>query len=227
MSNPRELAITILVKTQAGSYGNLLLNRYLTMNMPQKNRALITELVYGVIQNKLRLDYIISQFSKIRLSKMSPFVKNAIRLGIYQLFFLDKVPDFAAVNESVNLVKMHEGKRAANFTNAILRNVLRKKDKISYPNRNKDIVKYLSIYYSFPTWLITRWLDLFGTDFTEDLCKAFNERPKLCIRVNTLLTNKEELLKQLSTEGVNTIPGRLAQEALYILDSPPINQLKS
>ena len=84
-------------------------------------------MVYGVIQNKLRLDYIISQFSKIRLSKMSPFVKNAIRLGIYQLFFLDKVPDFAAVNESVNLVKMHEGKRAANFTNAILRNVLRKK----------------------------------------------------------------------------------------------------
>jgi 16S rRNA (cytosine967-C5)-methyltransferase len=227
LSNPRELAITILVKTQAGSYGNLLLNRYLTMNMPQKNRALITELVYGVIQNKLRLDYIISQFSKIRLSKMSPFVKNAIRLGIYQLFFLDKVPDFAAVNESVNLVKMHEGKRAANFTNAILRNVLRKKDKISYPNRNTDIVKYLSIYYSFPTWLITRWLDLFGTDFTEDLCKAFNERPKLCIRVNTLLTNKEELLKQLSTEGVNAFPGRLAQEALYFLDSPPINQLKS
>lgn len=227
MISPRELAISILVKTQAGSYGNLLLNRYLTYDIPQKDRALITELVNGVIQNKLRLDYIISQFSKIKLSKISPFVKNAIRLGIYQAFFLDKVPDFAAVNESVNLVKKYEGKKAANFTNAVLRNVLRKKDEISYPNRNTDIEKYLSVYYSFPSWLVTRWLDLFGTDFTEELCKAFNERPKLCIRVNTLMTNKEELLKHLSAEGVHAFSGQLAQEALYILESPPVNQLKS
>lgn len=227
MVSPRELAITILVKTQAGSYGNLLLNRYLTYDISQKNRALITELVSGVIQNKLKLDYIISQFSKIKPSKLSPFVKNAIRLGIYQAFFLDRVPDFAAVNESVDLVKKHDGKKAANFTNAVLRNVLRKKDEISYPNRDTDIEKYLSVYYSFPSWLITRWLDLFGTDFTEELCKAFNERPKPCIRVNTLMTDKDELLKRLSDEGVHAYPGRLAQEALYILESPPISQLKS
>jgi 16S rRNA (cytosine967-C5)-methyltransferase len=225
--SPRALAISILLKTQAGSYGNLLLNRYLNPDIPQKDRALVTELVNGVIQNRLRLDYIISQFSKIQLSKLSPFVINAIRLGLYQAFFLDRVPDFAAVNESVDLVKKHEGKRAANFTNAILRNALRKKDAISYPNKNTDIKKYLSVYYSFPLWLVTRWVELFGSDFTIGLCKALNERPKLCIRINTLLTDKEALQRQLSAEGVCVMPGLFTQEALYILDSPPINHLKS
>lgn len=120
MKSPREIAVSILVKTQAGSYSNLLLSQYLNDNITQKDRALITQLVNGVIQNKLLLDYIMSQFSKIKLSKLTPFVKNAIRLGIYQVYFLNRVPDFAAVNESVNLVKKNEGRKAANFTNAVL-----------------------------------------------------------------------------------------------------------
>ena len=227
MKSPRELAISILVKTQAGSYSNLLLSQYLTDDLSQKDKALVTQLVNGVIQNRLLLDHIISQFSKIKLSKMTSFVKNAIRLGIYQTYFLDKVPDFAAVNESVDLVKKYEGQRAANFTNAVLRNAVRNRERVSYPSKDKDIVEYLSIYYSFPKWLITRWLYLFGADFTERLCKAFNEPPRLCIRVNTLLTTKEELLMRLNEEGADAVPGHLAQEALYIVKSPPVYQLKS
>ncbi|MDD4568958.1 MAG: transcription antitermination factor NusB, partial [Tepidanaerobacteraceae bacterium] len=227
MVKPRELAISILVKTQEGFYGNLLLNKYLKSDILQKDRALITELVYGVMQNKIRLDHIISQFSKMKLSQISPFVKNAIRLGIYQGLFLDKVPVFAAVNESVDIVKRHEGKRAANFTNAILRSVFRDKDKISYPNKEKNIEEYLSVYYSFSPWLISRWSELFDVDFTERLCKAFNERPKLCIRINTIIATKEEIIARLSAEGVSMLPGYFADEALYLLDSPPINQLKS
>ena len=227
MKSPRELAISILVKVQEGSYSNLLLNQYLTDDLPQKDRALVTQLVYGVIQNKLFLDHIISQFSKISLSKLNPFVKNAIRLGIYQVLFLDRVPDFAAVNESVNLVKRHEGRGAANFTNAVLRNVIRKKDSIYLPDKDKDLANYISIFYSFPDWMIKRWLGIFGPDFTERLCKAFNEPPNLCIRVNTLLTNRENLLQQLRNEGVADIPGKFAEEAIYILKGPQLNQLKS
>jgi len=227
LKSPRELAIFILIKTDMGSYSNLLLNQYLTDDISQKDKALITQLVNGVIQNKLLLDYIISQFSKIKLSKLAPFVKNAIRLGIYQTFFLDKVPDFAAVNESVDLVKKYEGQKAANFTNAVIRNALRKKDLINFPDKSKDISRYLSIYYSFPPWMINRWLKYFGEDFTERLCKAFNEPPPLCIRVNTLLTNRETLLQQLKAEGVFAVPGKLTEEAIYILKSPPIHQLRS
>ncbi len=227
MVNPREIAISILVKTQAGLYANIILNRYLTPNISRKNRALITELVNGVIKNRFRLDHIITHFSKVGLSKISPFTKNAIRLGLYQVFFLKKIPDFAAVNESVTLVKKYEGERAAGFANAILRNALRKKDKITYPNRKIELGRYLSTYYSFPRWLIDRWLKLFGADFTEGLCKAFNERPKLCIRVNTLRIDTMKLKQQLSDEGALVSQGNLAQEALYVLKSPPITQLKS
>lgn len=227
MKSPREIAVSILVKTQAGSYSNLLLSQYLNDNITQKDRALITQLVNGVIQNKLLLDYIMSQFSKIKLSKLTPFVKNAIRLGIYQVYFLDRVPDFAAVNESVNLVKKNEGRKAANFTNAVLRNVLRHKEMLSFPEKDKDITKYLSVYYSFPPWMVKRWLGLFGADFTEKLCRAFNEPPCLCIRVNTLLTNRNNLLQRLKDEGVHAVPGKFADEAIYILQSPPIHQLKS
>lgn len=227
MKSPREIAVSILVKTQAGSYSNLLLSQYLNDNITQKDRALITQLVNGVIQNKLLLDYIMSQFSKIKLSKLTPFVKNAIRLGIYQVYFLNRVPDFAAVNESVNLVKKNEGRKAANFTNAVLRNVLRHKEMLSFPEKDKDITKYLSVYYSFPPWMVKRWLGLFGADFTEKLCRAFNEPPCLCIRVNTLLTNRNNLLQRLKDEGVHAVPGKFADEAIYILQSPPIHQLKS
>lgn len=227
MKSPREIAVSILVKTQTGSYSNLLLSQYLNDNITQKDRALITQLVNGVIQNKLLLDYIMSQFSKIKLSKLTPFVKNAIRLGIYQVYFLNRVPDFAAVNESVNLVKKNEGRKAANFTNAVLRNVLRHKEMLSFPEKDKDITKYLSVYYSFPPWMVKRWLGLFGADFTEKLCRAFNEPPCLCIRVNTLLTNRNNLLQRLKDEGVHAVPGKFADEAIYILQSPPIHQLKS
>ena len=227
MINPRELAISVLVKTQEGSYSNLLLNRLLSQDMLLKDRALTMELVNGVIKNKLRLDYIISQFSKIKLSKISPVVINAIRIGIYQVFFLDRVPDFAAVNETVNIVKKYEGKRAANFTNAILRNVLRNKNKIYYPNRISNIEDFLSIYYSFPRWLISRWNVLFGTDFTEKLCKAFNKRKKTCIRINTLVTTTRELEEMLLDEGVVTQPGRFVKEAVYFVNSISINQLES
>lgn len=227
MPKPRELAVSILDKIEKGSYGNLLLSQYLTPDIAQKDRALITELVNGVVQNLLRIDYIISQFSKIHPSKMSSYVRNALRISVYQIFFLDRVPEFAAVNESVNIVKKFNGAKAANFTNAVLRNIIRNKDNIYYPDRDKNFEEYISVYYSFPLWLVKRWVDLFGRGFTESLCISLNERPKLCIRVNTLLITREELENRLRAEGVLTVPGLYCDEALYILDSPPITALES
>lgn len=227
MPKPRELAVSILTKIEKGSYGNLLLSQYLTPDITQKDRALITELVNGVVQNLLRIDYIISQFSKIHPSKMSPDVRNALRISVYQIFFLDRVPEFAAVNESVNIVKKFSGAKAANFTNAVLRNIIRNKDNISYPDRDKNFEEYLSVYYSFPSWLVKRWVDLFGKSFTESLCISLNERPKLCVRVNTLLTTRERLENRFRAEGVLTAPGLFCDEALYILSSLPITTLES
>jgi len=197
------------------------------LDINSKDRAFITELVYGIVKNKLRLDYIISQFSKIKPSKMSKRILNILRLGVYQIIFLDRVPDFAAVNESVNLAKRLENKNAAAFVNAVLRAILREKHNIAYPDAKKEPEKYLSVYYSFPEWMIKRWLELFGYDFTEALCKAFNEKAKTCVRVNTLKTSKEELEAIFAAEEVKTSPALYMDEALYIESSPPLLSLTS
>jgi len=227
LANSREIAVLLLIKSQEGSYSNVLLSRDLPRNIDQKDRALVTELVYGVIQQKNHLDYVISQYSKIRLRKLSPLVLNALRISVYQMLFLDRVPDFASVNESVNLIKRREGRRSANFVNAVLRNISRNKDGITYPDRSKDICGFLSVYYSFPPWLIERWTDLYGIPFTEDLCKALNERSEICIRTNTLLITPEELEIELLGEGVKLTSGKLLKEAFYIQSPFPLNKLAS
>lgn len=227
MANPRELALKILIKSQDGMYSNLALNRFLTPEISAKDRAFVTELVYGVVKYRLRLDYIISQFSKITPSRMDPNVLHILRLGVYQMIFLDRVPDFAAVNESVEMAKKLEGRGAANFVNAVLRNIARRSREILYPNREKEPEKYLSVFYSFPMWMVKRWVKLFGVDFTEELCGAFNERPKTCIRVNTLKIEREELESRFLDEGVNFQRGFYLDEALYLIDSPPLARLKS
>ncbi|AYO30405.1 16S rRNA (cytosine(967)-C(5))-methyltransferase RsmB [Biomaibacter acetigenes] len=227
MKNARELAIEILIDSQQGSYSNLALNKYLTQDIPAIDRAFVTELVYGVLKYRMKLDYIISQFSKIELSKMSWPVLNTLRIGIYQLMFLDKVPVFAAVNESVNLAKKMENPGAARFVNAVLRNIVRNKNVITYPDPVRHPQEFLSIYYSFPKWMVERWIKLYGFDFTRDLCEAFNQKPRVCIRINTLKTNKEKLKSTLESEGVKVIPGVMFEEAFYIEDIPQLKQLKS
>ncbi|MCF6095840.1 16S rRNA (cytosine(967)-C(5))-methyltransferase RsmB [Thermovorax subterraneus] len=224
--SPRAIAVKILTEVEKGSYSNLALNRHLTPEIEEEDRALITELVYGVVKYRVRLDYVLSKFSKAKISSIHPVVLNSLRVGLYQILFLDKIPDYAAVNESVDVAKSF-GKRAAGFVNGILRNVIRNKDGIDYPEPAKEPVRYLSIYYSFPEWMVRRWIELFGFDFTESLLSAFNEKPKLCVRVNELKIKKDDLKSLLNKEGVKLSSGLFLEEALYIEDGPPLTRLES
>lgn len=227
MRNPRESAVRALEKIEDGAYSNLVLNQVLAAKIEQRDRSLITELVYGVVQNKLRLDYIISEFSKTKIKKLSSVVLAALRVGVYQILFLDRVPDFAAVSESVNIVKKLKGQRIANFANGVLRSVSANKDNICYPDRQRDPQGYISVFYSFPLWLIKRWIDFYGVGFTEELCKALNERPKMCVRVNTLKTKKGDLMLKLKEEGITSSEGLLMDEALYFREALPLHNLSS
>ena len=170
--------------------------------MTPEEKGLVSELVHGVTERRLTLDYIISQFSKMKLNKIAPKVLIAIRLGVYQIFYMDKIPDSAAVNESVKLAKSAGGQRSGGFVNAILRNVLRNKENIPYP---KDKNVYLSVYYSYPIELIDLFFDEFGYDFTKDLLEAFSRRMPVSIRCNTLKTNVKNLCSSLADEGVNKV----------------------
>lgn len=224
--SPRFLAVKILTEVENGSYSNLALNRHLTPEIEKEDRALITELVYGVVKHRLRLDYVLSKFSKPKISSIHPFVLNCLRVGLYQILFLDKIPDYAAVSESVNAAKS-VGKEAAGFVNGILRNVIRNKESIDYPEPTKEPLKYLSIYYSFPQWMVRRWVELFGFDFTESLLRAFNDKAKLCVRVNEIKIRRDDLIRLFDEEGVKCSSGLFLEEALYIEDGPPLSSLRS
>lgn len=116
-----------------------------------------------------------------------------MRVALYQILWLDKIPDYAAVNEAVDFVKKLQGQKPADLTNAVLRNIIRSKNGIRYANPEEDLVTYLSAYYSHPVWLVKRWVSRFGREFTEQLMTSNNNKPVLTLRVNRIKTNKEEL----------------------------------
>ncbi len=160
------------------------------------DKALLFEIVHGVIRWLGRIDWILNGFYKGQFPKCIPNVKNAMRVALYQILFLDKVPEYAAVNEAVELVKKLQGQKPADLTNGVLRNIIRNKNSIRYPNQDDEEINYLSAYYSHPSWLVKRWLKFYDRPFTEELLKANNNKPDLTLRVNNLVTNKDEL-KQL------------------------------
>ncbi|MBR0089791.1 MAG: 16S rRNA (cytosine(967)-C(5))-methyltransferase RsmB [Clostridia bacterium] len=196
--NAREKALKTLYEIEYnGAYSNLALKNALNSNIPPQDKAFITTLVYGVLDKKITLDYIIQKRSKLKLKKISKYILIILRMGIYQLKFMDKIPESAAVNESVKLAKRYGHGASAGFVNGVLRNAA--KTEIEYPT---DKTEYLSVKYSFPKEICQKWINDFGYDFTEEMFKAFSEPSCLTLRPNTLKTTSDELLVKLSEKGV-------------------------
>lgn len=181
-------------------------------NLVGADKALLFEIVHGVTRWEGRIDWILTGFYKGQFSKAIPNIKNALRVALYQILFLDKVPDYAAVNEAVEFVKKLQGQAAADLTNAVLRNIIRNKENIRYPNPDEDINNYLSAYFSHPTWLVKRWLARFGREETEKLLIANNNKPNLTIRVNNLVTNPTEMKSLLNLVELKFSEGKFLKE---------------
>ena len=205
----REIAFKVLCDIEENNnYSNIAINKHFkNYQMTNQDRGLATELIYGVVENKYYLDYIIDKLSKIKTQKLSNYVKILLRMGIYQIAFLDSISDYAAVNETVNLVKKYD-KRSSGFVNAILRNILRNKEEVLKVEIDSEIM-YLSTKYSYSPWMIKNWILKFGKDFTEDLLEANNEKPSIYLRVNTLKTTRDELMSKLKNEDIKSyiVPG--------------------
>lgn len=199
----RELALKVLIDIEEnGNYSNIAINKHFkNINLNNKDRGLATELIYGVVENKYYLDYIIDKLSKIKCKKINIYVKILLRMGIYQILLLNSISDYAAVNETVSLVKKYD-KRSSGFVNAILRNVVRQKSTIGEVDIKDDKIMYLATKYSYNPWIIKNWLNNFKEEFTEDLLEANSEKPILYIRTNTLKISRNELLDKLKSEGV-------------------------
>ncbi len=223
MQNSRNVALKILYNVDAnGAYINIELKNALDKcELKVVDKKLVTELVHGVIKYKLKLDYIINQFSKVKMKKISPYVLNILRLGIYQIMFLDKIPDRAAINESVNLTKIYSP-HSAGFVNAILRNVTR--TQVKYPD---DKLEFLSIYYSFEKWMVKSFLDEYGFDFTKELLDSLNKKKNLYIRVNTLKTNSDKLIEELEKSGIKAVKSYVLDDALSVNSLTGLSSLDS
>ncbi|HHX76872.1 MAG TPA: 16S rRNA (cytosine(967)-C(5))-methyltransferase RsmB [Firmicutes bacterium] len=206
-ANPRHAAVSTLLNYEKNkSYLNLELKKVFSGNdFSPRDKAFLTELVYGVVRYKLTLDWVLSLFLKKEVSRLHPAIRQILRSGCYQLLYLDRVPTAAACNESVKLAKRYQPS-AAGMANAVLRNIARRKGKLPWPGNKRD---YLSVKYSYPKWLIDRWLEVFSFDEAEELCLAANKPPVLTIRINTLKTKKELLLERLSQEGFYFTTGRI------------------
>jgi len=225
----RETALKILYDiNEKGAYTNISVNKYLSdAELRNVDRNFVTELVYGTVRWKLTIDWIIGQFSNIKLEKLSPWILNIMRLGVYQLLFTDKVPQSAACNESVKLSKKYGHSASSGYVNAVLRNIARNRDKISYPERAENILKYLSVKYSHPEWMINEWIKLFGEEFTESLLQKNNETPLMTVRANTLKTSREELSSILREAGYEVDDGRYAHEALVIRNPASVTRIEA
>ena len=201
----RELALKILYKIdKEQAYSNIILNEEIKQNrknLTEKDIGLISEIVYGVTTWRLTLDEIIKKHSKIKLKKISTWILNILRMGVYQIIFLDKIPKSAAVNECVNLAKRYGHSSSSNFVNAILRKI----EKTAYEEffQIKDDIERISKTTSMPEWIIKELLKNNNIDKVEEICKNSNIKPKITIRVNTLKITKKDLMKKLDEQNIN------------------------
>ena len=212
MDIARETALKILYKIdEEKAYSNIVLNSEIKKQkekLQRKDIGLISEIVYGVTTWRITLDEIIEKYSKIKLKKISKWILNILRMSIYQIIFLDKIPKSAAVNEGVNLAKKYGNRGSIGFTNAVLRKV----DKKDYTElfEEKDNIKRISITTSMPEWIILE-LKKEGVSIEkiEEICKNSNIRPSISVRINNLKINKQELKEKLQEKGIKTEDGIL------------------
>ncbi|MDI3534525.1 MAG: rRNA (cytosine967-C5)-methyltransferase [Thermosediminibacterales bacterium] len=226
---PREIALEILYSiNEKGAFSNIALKKAINkFEIRGIDKAFITELVYGCIERKMTLDWVIEKFSNIRVDKMNKYIRNILRMGVYQIVFLDKVPISAACNESVNLAKKYGPMKLTGFVNGVLRNIARNIDELEFPSLKTDPIEHISIKYSFPKWMIKKWIKLYGVDFTLALCKFTNKRPEFSIRVNTIKTTKDDLKLLFEKQGFEVSDGKYVKEALRIKGVKPVEELES
>lgn len=212
MSTARQTAYELLLKTElSGAYSNIALDGALEKTkLRPKDKAFVTALFYGVLERKLTLDYIIRAYSKTEYDKIDKGVIQLLRMGLYQILYMDSVPESAAVNETVSLCS----KSTKGFVNAILRSFIRGGSKIEY--EGLDEYGKLSVMYSCPKWLVKMWCGRFGVPATEGMLKASFGRPPLYAKVNTFKCTADELIAELKAEKITARRNKLLDDCVEI-----------
>lgn len=218
LADPRRLAFDVLLRVEEGAYADLALDAALSRlpEMDPRDRGLATELVYGILRQRGRLDFVLTRFCSQPLAKVEPKVLTLLRLGAYQLLLLDRVPAPAAVFETVELARRAGLSRATGFVNGILRSLLRAPDREEFPDPSENPAAYLEHALSLPSWLARRWLAELGREEAFALADALGRSAPFTLRVNTLQTSRDAFLEALARTGFEAKPTLFAAEGVMV-----------
>lgn len=223
----RELVLAILMEvTQQNVYSHLALNSVLEkyQYLEKKERAFITRVTEGTLEHMIELDYILNQFSKVKVNKMKPVIRNILRSAVYQLKYMDSVPDSAVCNEAVKLAVKKGFGTLRGFVNGVLRNVARGLDQVEYP---KEGIPRLSVCYSMPEWILSLWEKSYDLSAIETMLQAFQKETPVTIRCNLSKTTPEELKQSLEQEGVTVTLHPYLSYAFWIQGYDHLAELSS
>ncbi len=227
MKNARETAVQALLRQSTeNAYSNLVIDALTAKNrLDVRDAAFASALFYGALERRLTIDHILKQYSSRPLESLSPQVRETLRAGVYQLLWMDGVDDYAAVNESVNLVKALGQVKAAGFVNGVLRSFLRDGKRV--PPAGGGRAEQLSVEYSCPAWLVGRWLEAYGDSACLRLLSQSLGRPPLYLRANTLMVSPDRLAELLIGEGVSCTAEAEPYGCIAVAGKAPVERLES
>ena len=228
MDKARETALRIISEiSENEAYANVALAKaFKKAELTQLDRRFVTELVYGTTKAMGTLDWMIRKYVNRPLKKISPAVLSILRMGFYQLIYMDKVPESAACNESVELAKRRGGVGASKFVNAVIRSAIREPEKRAFPEGKGHASENLALREWHPQWLVKRWIKAFGYDEAEKLCKFNNQEAGLILRTNTLKTDRDSLMDMLKKSGAEVKISDWAPEAVECVSHGSLDSLK-
>lgn len=217
-ADSRELILGILLEvTRQEEYSHIAIRSVLEkyQYLEKQERAFITRVTEGTLERMIELDYIINQFSSVKVNKMKPVIRNILRMSVYQLKYMDSIPDSAVCNEAVKLAQKKGFHNLKGFVNGVLRNIARNMEQVAYPDPENK-VSSLSVRYSMPEWAVQEWLECYGSETTEKMLEAFLEKTPLYIRVNLEKITTEELKERLERQGITVKRAPYLSYALQI-----------
>jgi len=211
LENIRELALDMLMEIlEKGEYSHLVIRNVLDKYhyLDLRDKAFVKRMTEGTLERLIQIDYVLDQFSKVPVLKMKPLIRNLMRMSVYQLLFMDQIPDSAVCNEAVKLAGKRGLKGLSGFVNGVLRNIARNRNKIVYPDQASDRIKALSVRYSMPCWLVELWEEAYGRDRTEAVLKGLLLEHPVTVRLKESLSDqeKEAWLLALSKQKIKVQP---------------------
>ncbi len=226
--NLRELVLDMLNEiTENKSFSHVVLNKTLSkyQYLKKQERSFVTKVTEGTIENIIQIDYIIDSYSKVKVKKMKPLIRNILRMSVYEIFYMDSVPDSATCNEAVKLAIKRGFSGLKGFVNGVLRNISRQKDNVVYPNPSEDLVKYLNIKYSMPEWIIEQLFLQYGVEDASRIIEGFTKRYEyLTVRCG-IINQPDDIMEELVRSGVTVKKNPLYRYALDIKDFDYLGKL--